>query len=185
MTNPRMEPLTIDEMDADTRDLVARSSLGGKVLNIFATLARHPKLLKRWLVFGAHVLTKSTLSPRDRELLILRTGWRCGSAYEWGQHVAIGRAAGITDEEVARLGEVPASESWSEHDALLIRCADELFDDRTLRDDTYAQLASHFTDQQILDVLFTVGQYQLVSTVLRSLGVQRDDGLTGIPLPGD
>ncbi len=178
-----MAPLQADEMDDETREIVARGVPGGRVLNIFATLARHPKLLKRWLVFGSHVLTKSTLSPRERELLILRTGWRCGSGYEWGQHVVIGRTVGITDEDITRLGAVPASPAWSERDALLVRCADELFEDRTLSDDTYAELAARYSDQQILDVLFTVGQYQLVSTVLRSLGVQRDDGLARVPLP--
>jgi 4-carboxymuconolactone decarboxylase len=184
MTSARMEPLSNDEMDSETREIVQRSGMGGKTLNIFATLAHHPKLLKRWLVFGAHVLGKSTLSPRERELLILRTGWRCGSAYEWGQHVVIGRAAGVTDDDIARLTEVPASNAWSEHDALLVRAADELFDDRTLSDSTYAALASRFNEQQILDLLFAVGQYQLVSTVLRSLGVERDDGVTDAPMPG-
>src|SRR5436190_23742181 len=98
MTQPRMAPMTVDEMDAETREIVERGAFSGRVLNIFATLARHPKLLKRWLVFGTHVLGKSTLTPRERELLILRIGWRCGSDYEWGQHVVIGRAAGLTDD---------------------------------------------------------------------------------------
>ena len=183
MTDVRMPPLRLDEMDDETRELVQRSSISGRVLNIFATLARHPKLLKRWLVFGSHVLAKSTLSARERELLILRTGWRCGSGYEWGQHVVIGRAAGVTDDEITRLTEVPASTAWSERDALLVRSADELFDDRTLSDATYHGLRALYSDQQVLDVLFTVGQYQLVSTVLRSLGVQRDDGVTDAPMP--
>jgi alkylhydroperoxidase family enzyme len=178
-----MQPLTLDKMDAETREIVERGAMSGRVLNIFATLARHPKLLKRWLVFGSHVLAKSSLSPREREILILRIGWRCGSAYEWGQHVVIGRAAGLTDDEINRLSEVPASAAWPESDALLVRCADELFDDRMLSDATYAALAARYTDEQILDLLFTVGQYQLVSTVLRSLGVARDDGVTDAPMP--
>ncbi|HEY1741332.1 MAG TPA: carboxymuconolactone decarboxylase family protein [Acidimicrobiia bacterium] len=183
MANARMEPLPVEDMDAETLEVVERAGFGGKPLNIFATLAHHPKLLKRWLVFGSHVLTKSTLDARERELLILRTGWRCGSAYEWAQHVAIGRAAGVTDDDVARLTEVPASSAWPARDALLVRCADELFDDRTLSDDTYSELTAHYSDEQVLDILFAVGQYQLVSTVLRSLGVQRDDNVTDAPMP--
>ena len=83
---PRLNPLPVDQWDDETR-----AALGGNPINIFGTLARHPKLLKRWLVFGSHVLGKNTLSDRDREILILRTGWNCSSPYEWGQHVAIGR----------------------------------------------------------------------------------------------
>ena len=71
----------------------------GRVLNIFATLARHPKLLKRWLVFGDHVLGKSTLSAREREIAILRVGWLCRCEYEWGQHVVIGRMVGLSERD--------------------------------------------------------------------------------------
>ena len=74
---------------------------------MFATFAHHPKLMKRWLVFGNHVLAKSTLPARDRELLVLRTGWNCRAPYEWAQHVAIARAIGITDDEIARVAEGP------------------------------------------------------------------------------
>ena len=77
---PRLEPLARDEWDDETRALLGDD----RTINIFATLAHHPKLMKRWLVFGNHVLAKSTLPPRDRELLILRTGWNCRASYEWG-----------------------------------------------------------------------------------------------------
>src|SRR5262249_26102945 len=76
---PRLAPKPRDEWDDETRALIGDNSL-----NIFATLAHHPKLMKRWMVFGSHVLAKNTLPARDRELLILRTGWNCGSPYEWG-----------------------------------------------------------------------------------------------------
>ena len=100
---PRVAPLEPDEWDDEVREILQASQMGGRVLNIFATLARHPKLLKRWLVFGNHVLFKSTLSPRERELLILRTGWNCRAEYEWGQHVVIGKQVGISDDEIERI----------------------------------------------------------------------------------
>jgi alkylhydroperoxidase family enzyme len=160
-----------------------RSMLGDANLNIFGTLARHPKLLKRWLVFGNHVLAKSTLNARDRELLILRTGWNCRAPYEWGQHVAIGRGAGITDEEITRLTAGPDADGWSEADAVLVRAADELHNDSSLSDQTYAALTARFDEQQMLDIVFTVGQYHLVSMALNSFGVERDDGVTDAPMP--
>src|SRR5690606_20136581 len=97
-THPRLDPLADDEIDDETRTLVPAGSL-----NIFRTLARHPKLLKRWLVFGNHVLAKSTLPERERELAILRVGWRCGAEYEFGQHTVIARRCGITDDEIVAL----------------------------------------------------------------------------------
>ena len=133
---PRIPPVSLEDADPETRALL--DSLSNfrdddvPVLNVFGTLAQHPKLMKRWLVFANHVLAKSTLSGRDRELAILRVGWRCQSPYEWGQHVVIGRREGISDEEVARIGAGPDAPGWSDHDAAVLRAVDELHD--TLED---------------------------------------------------
>ncbi len=176
--HPRLPPLPSAEWDDETRALI-----GENPLNIFATLAHHPKLMKRWMVFGSHVLAKSTLPPRDRELLILRTGWNCRSPYEWGQHVAIGRATGITDDEIARIAAGPDAPGWEPFDTTLLRAADELHGDQSLTDTTYAALSERYDAQQLLDLVFAVGQYHLVSMVLNTTGVQRDDGVTGVPIP--
>jgi alkylhydroperoxidase family enzyme len=167
-----------EEWDDETRAL-----LGERTLNIFGTLAHHPKLLKRWLVFGNHVLAKSTLPARDRELLILRVGWRCRAPYEWGQHVAIARQSGISDEEIVRVSEGPDAAGWETRDALLVRAADELHDAQNLTDATYNALAQHYDDKQMIDIVFTVGQYHLVSMALNTFRVERDDGVTGVPMP--
>ena len=174
---PRLPPLPHDAWDDEIKAIFAEPSL-----NIFGTLARHPKLLKRWIVFGNHVLAKSTLSPRDRELLILRTGWNCKAPYEWGQHVAIGRTAGITDDEIDRIARGDAS-GWTANEAALLAAADELHTMSTLSDETYASLAKHYDEQQMLDIVFCVGQYHLVSMALNTFRVQRDDGVTGVPIP--
>ncbi len=176
---PRLQPAPRDEWDEGTRALLGDD----RPLNIFATLAHHPKLMKRWLVFGNHVLAKSTLPARDRELLILRTGWNCRAPYEWGQHVAIARGIGIGDDEIARVADGPDAGGWSDADALLLRAADELHDDQTLSDATYAALARRYDAPGLLDLVFTVGQYHLVSMALNAFGVERDDGVTGVPIP--
>jgi alkylhydroperoxidase family enzyme len=173
---PRLRPTTADERDDETARLV--DSLGG--LNIFATLAHHPKLLKRWLVFGNHVLSKSTLPPRERELVILRTGWRCGSEYEFGQHTVIARREGLTDDEIRRLA-TDGVDGWSDADAALVRAVDELVADHEVSDATWADLATTWSTQQVMDVVFAVGQYALVSMALRTFGVQRDEGVPGFP----
>jgi alkylhydroperoxidase family enzyme len=181
---PRVPPLADDEIDADTLALLGATSGGvrsGPMLNIFRTLAHHPKLLKRWLVFGGHVLGKSTLPPRERELAILRIGWRCRSEYEWGQHAAIGRACGLSDEEVRRTTEAATAPGWSAFDAAIVRAVDELHDDAFLSDTSWSALSAKWSTEQILDFVFAVGQYNLVSMALNSLGVQLDAGVEGFP----
>jgi 4-carboxymuconolactone decarboxylase len=173
---PRLEPLPEADWDDRTRELLG--AVGQ--LNIFTTLSHHPDLLRRWLRFGGHVLAHSTLPARERELVILRTGWRCDSEYEFGQHTLIGRQVGITDDEIRKLTDESVA-GWPDDEALLLRATDELVEDRTLSDATWDELTGRFTTEQVLDLLFTVGQYVMVSTVLRSLGVQRDEGVPGWP----
>ena len=171
-----MEPLDQAALDEETRRYVP-----GDALNIFRTLAHHPKLLKRWLVFGSHVLAKSTLPARERELAILRTGWRCGAEYEFGQHTVIGRDCGVTDDEIAALTRPLDGHGWSDHDRALLEAVDELHDDQCISDETWTRLERVWDDQQRLDLIFTVGQYTLVSMALNSLGVQLDEGVPGFP----
>ncbi len=177
---PRLKPLPREKWDDETRAILGD---GDPTLNIFATLAHHPKLMKRWLVFGNHVLAKNTLAPRDRELLILRTGWNCRAPYEWGQHVAVARMVGVTDDEITRVTEGPGAAGWAPRDALLVKAADELHRDQTLSDATFGSLAEHYDERELLDIVFTVGQYHLVSMALNAFGVERDDGVTGVPFP--
>ncbi len=173
---PRLAPIAEADRDDETRELL--EALGD--LNIFATLAHHPKLLKRWLVFGGHVIAKSTLPERERELLILRTGWRCGCEYEFGQHTVLGRAAGLNDVEIHRLA-TEGTEGWSDADALLLRAVDDLVVDHGLSEETYAALAEAWGTQQVIDLVFAVGQYVLVSMALNSFAVQLDPGVPGWP----
>ena len=110
LTQPRIPPLPQSEWnnDSDVQEMMATLKRDGQVFNIFSTLARHPALLRRWLVFGNHVLGKSTLPARERELAILRTGWLCRAEYEWGHHVAIGKDAGLSADEIKRVLRFPA-----------------------------------------------------------------------------
>jgi alkylhydroperoxidase family enzyme len=172
-------PLSDEQIDAETRERFG----AGPILNIFRTLANHPALMKRWLVFGNHVLAKSTLPARERELLILRIGWLCRAGYEWGQHVVIGKASGLSDEEIARIAKGPGAPGWSAADRALLRATDELHADAFVSDATWAELASTLSTEQLMDLVFTVGQYNLVSMALNSFGVQPEPGLPKLPRP--
>ncbi len=172
---PRIPPLSLDELDDQQRELMEQVGLGTPTVNIFATLVRHPGLFRRWLPFGGKLLA-GKLPRRDRELLVLRTGWRCGSEYEWAQHVLVGRQAGLTDDEIDRVAAGPDAPGWDAFDALLLRAADELHDDHCLTDATWSALAERYDDQQMVEVPMVVGHYHLVSMTLNSLGVPLEDG---------
>lgn len=183
-SEPRVPPVDphAENTPADTLELLERFArndgrgVDGQ-LNIFKTLAHHPDLLRRWTVFGNHVLYKSTLPARERELVILRVGWRCRSGYEWGQHCVIGKREGLSDQEIRRIADGPDADGWSEVDATLLRAADELHDDSCISDATWAVLTRHYDTRQLIDLVFAIGQYHLVSMALNTLGVQLDAGV--------
>ena len=177
MCPPAIPPTTDDELSDEARELLAKASIDGRDLNIFRTLAHHPKLFKRWLVFATHILSKSSLSPRDREILILRTGWLCRSEYEWGQHVLIAKREGLTDRELRQIAEGPGSEGLAQHDDLLLRAVDELHARSRLSDETWQELAAIFDRHQLMDLVFTVGQYSMLAMALSSFGVELDSGV--------
>lgn len=177
---PRIEPVPESDWDAETRAIIeATAGMGPEPLNIFTTLAHHPKLLKRWLVFGNSLLLKGTIGGRERELAILRTGWNCRSEYEFGQHVLIGRREGLTDDEIVRLTLDPGSSGWSALDATVLRATDELHTDQCIGDATWAELTEHYGSAQIIELIMTVGQYHLVAMTLNSARVQLDEGVPG------
>lgn len=177
----RVAPIPEAEWTEAMRDTIGSRLSSGRALNLYTTLVRHPDLLKRWLVFAGHILGGSTLPPRARELLILRTGHRCKSEYEWGQHAYIARLIGITDEEIRRVIDGPDAPGWDPFDATLLRAADELHDQQCVSDATWAALAVQYDVKQLYDLVFTVGQYTLVSMVLNTLGIQREADVEGLP----
>ncbi len=179
LATPRIPPANVDEWNEEQIAAMGRQKIRGKVANIFRTLSTHPSLAKRWMVFANHVLFKSTLSGRDREIVILRIGWLCQAEYEWGQHVIIGKREGMTDEEIAAVKDGHESPIWSEHDSLLIQATDELHKDAFVSDNTWKGLKKTYSDKQMMDMVFTCGQYNLVSMALNSFGVQLDDDIEG------
>jgi len=179
LVQPRIKPLPQSEWNDETRELMESLRRDGHVYNIFGTLAHHPQLLKRWLVFASHVLNKSTLPAREREIAILRMGWLCRAQYEWGHHVAIGKQAGLSDDDINRITEGPDAAGLDPFEATLLRAIDGLHANTFIDDATWKALAERYSTQQLLDFLFTAGQYKMVSMVLNSVGVQLEEGFEG------
>ncbi|MGR4889783.1 carboxymuconolactone decarboxylase family protein [Sphingopyxis sp. LARHCG72] len=180
---PRIEPVDLDRLDADQRAALEPFLAtdggkvgGGKILNIFRTLAHAPKALTAFLGWGNYILSKrSALSARDRELVILRTGYNCRSGYEWTQHKRIGLDCGLSEDEIARIKAGPDAEGWSDLDRAMLRATDELSTSHFVSDAIWAALAP-LGDKGRMDLVMTVGQYTQVSMILNSFGIQVEDG---------
>ena len=166
-------------LSAEDRAMGERNKVNDKVINIFRVLMQHPRLTRAWSKFAGYILSdQQTLPAREREILILRIGWLNQAPYEFEQHVRIGKTCGLTDDEIDRITK-GASAGWNKNDAALIQAADDLFKNSIVSDETWKTLSERYNTEQMMDVIFTVGQYNLVSWALNSLGVPLDDYLPG------
>jgi alkylhydroperoxidase family enzyme len=181
----RIAPLPEPDWGEDLgRILASRPPGAGRRLgdnNIFPTLARHERLFKAWLPFGGFLLGRGVIPARERELVILRTARNCGSSYEWGQHVVIGEAAGLSREEIERVASSEQGEGFDEADVELLRAADELHRDAKISPETWSLLASRHDEPFLIELTMLVGHYHLVAFALNSLEVELDDGLEPLP----
>lgn len=182
---PRVPPLPEAEWGEQLGQILGQRppALGSRLgdNNIFATLARHPDLLRTWLPFGGFLLGGGVLPARERELLILRTGFNCASDYEWGQHVRIAEQLGIGREEIARVAAGPDADGLSPQDALLLRAADELHEQAKVSEHTWERLRERYDERGLIEIAILVGHYHMVAFALNSLEVELDEGLQGLP----
>ena len=148
-----------------------------KGLNAMGVLAHHPELTEAYNRLIRHALYFTTLTPRERELLVLRVAHVRGATYEWAQHVYQAGVAGLSTEEVARVRQGPESPDWEAHERALLSAADELVADARIGEETYAVLAARFDTQQMMDVVFTVGTYETFAMAMRTFDVELDDDL--------
>ena len=174
-TEPRIAPLTTFEGETVEILATAMGSDQDKPLNIFATLAHHPKLLKRFNLFGGYLLNKGLLPPREREIVILRVGSNARAAYEFSQHMRIGRSCGLSDEEIRALAREDPGPDWSRGDLDLIAMTDELCADSCVSDETFRRLGGRWNEAEIMELVVCAGFYRLVCGFLNSVGVQLED----------
>jgi len=148
-----------------------------KALNALGTFARHPVLSRAFNTFNGHLLYTSTLSDRHRELLVLRVAVVRGSEYERRQHIVLAEDVGISSEEMAWIAEGPNAAGWQPLERAMLRAVDELLADARVSDRTWDALSSDLGTEQLMDLVFTVGAYDLLAMAFRSFGVVPDEDL--------
>jgi alkylhydroperoxidase family enzyme len=181
---PPAAPRALGPLARLTAAATARAT-GGEPLRVFTTLGRHPRLFRAWLRLAATLMFRGELSRADRELLTLRVAWRCGSWYEWVQHVNLASRAGMTADEIARVVDGAPAAGWSSRQHVLLRAADELHDYRVVTDRTWQALSDELSERQVIELCLLVGHYEMLAMTLNSLGVEPEPSavarLSGAP----
>jgi 4-carboxymuconolactone decarboxylase len=172
----RLTPLPADEWDERARAALAslipteRANPVGAG-NVLSTMVRHPDLTAAYLPFNAYLLTRSTLSPRVREVALLRVVHRSNCGYLWSHHIPIAIRAGLTESEIEGI----RSGSCADHtDQAVIRAVDDLTGDNTISQGTWDLLGELFTQQQCMDLTFTIGGYLLLALAVNTFGIREE-----------
>jgi alkylhydroperoxidase family enzyme len=185
----RIEPIPLREFTPELRQAFAglrppdarysRPEPHGRptAANILGTLAHHPELTRAYCVFNGYLLMNTTLSERHREIVILRVGAVRESAYEWAQHISLADDAGLTATEIGCISFGPNAPVWGEQDKAVLQAVDDLLLTGEVSDQNWDSLTAHLTTQQILDLIFTVGSYDTMSKMTKSLRVEIDADL--------
>ena len=183
---PRIGPIPEGELGAEAIEYCRglRVSLGipenGEIPEITATMLRHPALNEAQMVMGIMLAGKGAISPRERELAVLRQAWITGAPYEWGEHVDIGKRVGLTGEEIERIVAGSAASGWSRHEGAIIKAVEELFERFQISDETWAVLAESWNEQQLLELPILVGVYAATAMQQNSIRARLRGNNTGL-----
>ncbi len=151
----------------------------GKPLNVYGVLAHHPALLESWIPFRQHIVCKNSLAPRYRELVILRNAVNTGSEYEWRHHVVRGKQAGLTEAEIDCIKAGSVNPHWTETEVLLLNAVDELNREYKISKANLKELSTLFSNEELLDLLCTVGMYMTLACIANSCNVPVEEWLGG------
>ena len=182
LRTPRIPPLRPEQWSPEQQKLISpQRRSDGSVMNLYATILNHPALYAPRMSFGSYIRAESSLPPKTRELLIMRTAFLIGAEYEWAHHVEYARAAGLTNSEIDRIATGADAAGWTEEHKAVLRACDELRREAFITDRTWSSLAKHYDTKQLIEIVFTVGGYTMTGVAINSFGIQTEPGYPGFP----
>ena len=177
LTKPRILPLAEAQWTAVHRQAAAKFTRGGRAGNDLRTLLQVPEMVEGLMPFNIYVSSESSLSPRHRELLILRTAWLCGNQYVWSSHAALAKTLGLTPGEIRRVAQGADARGWEPFEATLLRMADQLYRNSAVSDTTWKALAVGYDMYHLMDAVMTVADFTTLSIMYNAMGVRPDEGV--------
>ncbi|PNU01876.1 carboxymuconolactone decarboxylase family protein [Novosphingobium guangzhouense] len=178
---PRYAPLALEDVSPEGMEQVRviRAAFSIPESRPFPDVSlitlRHPGMFKGQMVLGIE-LAKGVIPPRERELAILRLALLARAPFEWSEHVDIGKAFGITPEEIERVFDGSSAAGWTAHEAAILRGVEELLADHCMSDETWNTLAQSWDEKQMLEFPLLVGSYLMTALQQNSLKIQPKGG---------
>jgi len=165
-----------DQVSDELKDVFqSMERRGGQVLNVFKVMAHCPKVGREFLRLGNAVLFKGSLSPKLRELAILRVGDLAEATYEWTQHVPIGLRAGLTEQQIKALHRWRDLPLFSDQERAVLQYTDEVAQNIRVSEETFKAVRDFLTEEQVVELTTTIGYYGMVSRILEALEIELEE----------
>ena len=174
---PRLAPLRLDEIGEDAmaqiHDIQNVFNLphDTPIPDVSLISLRHPAMFRCQMAMGIELAGRGTIPGRERELAVLRLAWLAGAAFEWSEHVDIGKKFGVTQEEVDRIKDGSSAPGWSDHEAAVLHAVEDCLADQCISDATWKTLAKTYDDKQLLELPMLIGSYLMTAFQQNSLRV--------------
>ena len=163
----RIPPVAPENFTEEQAELIG----DWKHLTFSRVIVNNPKMYRTFVPHIEAVIARSSLPPRDRQVIVLRTLACCNDTYELAHHITISRNAGISDAEIAAF-QSGEGDCLSDFDRPLIDAADELRHDQFISDATWQLLAKRYSVEQLMEVVFVAGCYQTMAMLTKTFGMQ-------------
>jgi len=174
-----------DRIFGKGRDPVAEPGTAtGTPGNWWTIWARTPALLG---FFNQYSYLDAPLDPMLRGLVLARTGYVRESRFVYSQHCKGARGAGIAEDKIAGIPAWTMHDVYTQRERAALALTDALAgDDGRLHDDVFAALQQHFSNEELLTLLYFINLYILHATTCRALRLEYDDideRITEVPRP--
>jgi alkylhydroperoxidase family enzyme len=171
--------LSIEE--AKKRAIEAGLSEQFATLNVFRAMLQNPKAAGAVAKLLTTLLFENKLDSRLRELVILRTGWRCASEYEFCQHVQVAKRLKMSEEEILGVREPASCKAYNDLDRAVIAMTDELLDSAAVSPGTWAVLEKSLSPSDLVELLLAAGNWRMFAIFLNSAKIPLDPGVPSWP----
>ena len=174
---PKLPPLRLDEIGDDAmqqiHDIQSAFNLphDTPIPEVSLITLRHPGMFRCQMAMGIELAGRGTIPGRERELAVLRLAWLAGAAFEWSEHVDIGKKFGVTQEEIDRIKHGSSAPGWSEHEAAVLAAVEDCLADQCISDATWDTLAKTYDERQLLELPMLIGSYLMTAFQQNSLRV--------------
>ena len=152
---------------------------GAMIFNLYKVLAHSPGILRNFMRMGNALLTETELSPKLRELAILRVATLAGSEYEWAQHYRIALGAGVSQEQAEALSHWRDSKIFSDEECAVLQYTDEVAQNIAVHNETFKALQEHLNERGIVELTASIGYWGMAARLLVPLQIEIDTQLIG------